>query len=58
MKLLLKDKQKVVMSPLPFGVHRVHHYTRTPRVGLSKVLSPLPLGVHRVHHHTLVKQSY
>src|SRR6266511_1614287 len=37
-------------SPLPFGIHRVHH-RRQSRNGASRSLSPLPFGIHRVHHH-------
>src|SRR6266511_1623149 len=39
-------------SPLPFGVHRVHH----PQFffDLARMVeSPLPFGIHRVHHMTL-----
>src|SRR5919109_679611 len=40
----------MVMSPLPFGVHRVHHILVCNQIKAYLTLSPLPFGVHRVHH--------
>src|SRR6266568_898512 len=41
-------------SPLPFGVHRVHHGLEDVVTNMTRVRkSPLPFGVHRVHHHKI-----
>src|SRR6266545_1438402 len=46
----VKDKT-TDKSPLPFGVHRVHHFFAYSTYPCDyKIRSPLPFGVHRVHH--------